>query len=67
MRPTRALVDTLGTLCVGELQKRERPDDVTELNVAVIVWNERRTELFVRDGTAGLERAIRNAVAKEGR
>lgn len=67
MRPTKKLVSDLGARCLAELQKRERPDDEIENNLAVVLWNAKHTELFLRDGTKELDRALRKAIDAEGR
>jgi hypothetical protein len=66
MRPTKTLATEVGALALDEIERRERPDDVVEMNVAVVLWDDKRASVWIRSGTAELERRLRKAVHDEG-
>jgi hypothetical protein len=67
MKPSKKFLRKLGELCNEEIEQREVNDNDDEvMNLVIAGWNGRQIELFIRDGTPGLERAIRKAIRDEG-
>jgi hypothetical protein len=66
MKPNKKLIRKLAELCSDEIEEREQEGDDDKMNLVLAGWNGHHIEIYMRDGTPSLERAIRKAIREEG-